>query len=66
VEEINRVLRGHHAYFGSAGNIWSLKQVHRRVERYWYKMLCGRSSGSSIKSYRAMLYCEFTVDWPRS
>ena len=39
---INRVLRGHYAYFGVAGNIWSLKQVYRRTERYWYKMLSSR------------------------
>ncbi len=39
---INRVRRGHYAYFGVAGNIWSLKQVYRRTERYWYKMLSSR------------------------
>ena len=39
---INRVFRGHYAYFGVAGNIWSLKQVYRRTERYWYKMLSSR------------------------
>jgi group II intron reverse transcriptase/maturase len=42
-EAINRVLRGHYAYYGVAGNIWSLQQVYRHVERYWHKMLCSRS-----------------------
>jgi RNA-directed DNA polymerase len=42
-EAINKILRGHYAYYGLAGNLWSLQQVHRRAERYWYKMLCSRS-----------------------
>jgi RNA-directed DNA polymerase len=40
---LNRVLRGHYAHYGIAGNFRSLQRVHRAVERYWYKMLCSRS-----------------------
>lgn len=40
---LNRVLRGHYAYYGVAGNFRCLQRVHRAVERYWYKMLCSRS-----------------------
>lgn len=40
---LNRVLRGHYAYYGVAGNLRSLQQVHRFVERYWRKMLSSRS-----------------------
>ena len=40
---LNRVLRGHYAYYGVAGNFRCLQRVHRAVERYWYKMLCCRS-----------------------
>lgn len=39
----NRVLLGHYAYYGIAGNFRALQRVHRAVERYWYKMLCSRS-----------------------
>ena len=40
---INRVLRGHYAYYGIAGNIRALQRVHRVAERYWRKMLSSRS-----------------------
>ncbi len=40
---LNRVLRGHYAYYGIAGNLRALQKVHRFVERYWRKMLCSRS-----------------------
>ena len=40
---INRVLRGHYAYCGLAGNFWSLRKLYGRAARYWYKMLCSRS-----------------------
>jgi RNA-directed DNA polymerase len=43
VINLNRVLRGHYAYYGIAGNFRALQRVHRAVERYWYKMLCSRS-----------------------
>jgi group II intron reverse transcriptase/maturase len=43
VSNLNRVLRGHYAYYGVAGNFRSLQRVHRAVERYWHKMLCSRS-----------------------
>lgn len=43
VINLNRVLRGHYAYYGIGGNFRALQRVHRGVERYWYKMLCSRS-----------------------
>jgi len=43
VININRILRGHYAYYGLAGNFRALQRVHRAVEHYWYKMLCSRS-----------------------
>ena len=43
VINLNRVLRGHYAYYGIAGNFRALQKVHRFVERYWHKMLCSRS-----------------------
>jgi hypothetical protein len=41
---INRVLRGHYAYYGIAGNFRALQRVHRATERYWRKMLRLRST----------------------
>jgi group II intron reverse transcriptase/maturase len=43
VINLSRVLRGHYAYYGIAGNFRALQGVYRAVERYWYKMLCSRS-----------------------
>src|SRR5664280_1406406 len=40
---LNRVLRGHYAYYGIAGNFRALQRVHRIVERYWRKMLDSRN-----------------------
>ena len=40
---LNRVLRGHYAYYGIAGNYRGLQRVYHAVERYWYQMLCSRS-----------------------
>ena len=40
---LNRVLRGHYAYYGIAGNFRALQRVHRIVERYWRKMLNSRN-----------------------
>jgi len=48
VENLNRVLRGHYAYYGIAGNFRALQRVHRAVEQYWRKMLCSRSRKGSI------------------
>jgi group II intron reverse transcriptase/maturase len=48
VINLNRVLRGHYAYYGIAGNIRALQKVHRFVERYWHKMLSSRSRKGSI------------------
>lgn len=49
VINLNRVLRGHYAYYGFAGNLRSLQKVHRFVERYWRKMLCSRSRHGQIR-----------------
>src|SRR5580692_11189708 len=43
VERLNQMLRGHYAYYGIAGNLRALRQVHRAVECYWRKMLSSRS-----------------------
>jgi group II intron reverse transcriptase/maturase len=43
VINLNKVLRGHYAYYGIAGNFRALQRVYRAVERYWRKMLCRRS-----------------------
>jgi len=48
VINLNRVLRGHYAYYGIAGNFRALQKVHRFVERYWHKMLCSRSRKGHI------------------
>ena len=37
VERLNQMLRGHYAYYGIAGNLRALRQVHRAVECYWRK-----------------------------
>ncbi|SAL07223.1 RNA-directed DNA polymerase [Caballeronia calidae] len=47
-EKLNRVLRGHYAYYGIAGNFRALQTVHRAVERYWRKMLSSRSRSGGI------------------
>jgi group II intron reverse transcriptase/maturase len=46
---LNRVLRGHYAYYGFAGNLRALRQVYRWVERYWHKMLCSRSRKGYVR-----------------
>ncbi len=43
VINLNRVLRGHYAYYGIAGNIRSLQKVQAFVVQYWRKMLSSRS-----------------------
>ena len=42
-DHLNRMLHGHDAYYGIAGNLRSLLKVHRAAERYWRKMLSSRS-----------------------
>jgi RNA-directed DNA polymerase len=42
-DRLNQILRGHYAYYGMAGNIRALRQVHRAVKHYWRKMLSSRS-----------------------
>ncbi len=49
VINLNRVLRGHYAYYGIAGNFRALQRVHRAVERYWRKMLSSRSRAGNIR-----------------
>jgi group II intron reverse transcriptase/maturase len=49
VINLNRVLRGHYAYYGIAGNLRALQKVHRFVERYWRKMLCSRSRKGHVR-----------------
>jgi RNA-directed DNA polymerase len=43
VDHLNQMLRGHYAYYGIAGNLRTLRKVHRAVEYYWRKMLSSRS-----------------------
>jgi hypothetical protein len=43
VFNLNRVLRGHYAYYGIAGNFRALQRIHRIVERYLRKMLNSRN-----------------------
>ncbi|HEV2716390.1 MAG TPA: group II intron reverse transcriptase/maturase [Terriglobales bacterium] len=48
-DHLNRMLRGHDAYYGIAGNLRSLRKVHRAVERYWRKMLSSRSWHGTVR-----------------
>ena len=48
VINLNRVLRGHYAYFGIAGNYRSLARLYRFVEGYWRRMLSSRSRKGKI------------------
>jgi RNA-directed DNA polymerase len=43
VINLNRVMRGHYAYYGIAGNMRALQKLHRHVERYWREMLNSRN-----------------------
>ncbi len=45
---LNRLLQGHYAYFGVAGNFRALQRIGHAVERYWRKMLSGRSRKGHI------------------
>ncbi len=47
-EKLNRVLRGHYAYYGIAGNFRALQKVGRAVEHYWRKMLSSRSRSGYV------------------
>ena len=46
---LNRVLRGHYAYYGIAGNFSALHKVHHQVERHWHKMLSSRSRKGFVR-----------------
>jgi hypothetical protein len=48
VINLNRILRGHYAYYGIPGNDRALQKVHRFVERYWRKMLSSRSRKGDV------------------
>jgi RNA-directed DNA polymerase len=48
VKNLNRVLRGHYAYYGIAGNFRTLQRVYRAVERCWRRMLCRRSRKGAV------------------
>jgi len=48
VYNLNKALRGHHAYYGIAGNSHALLKVYRSVEYYWRKMLSSRSQAGNI------------------
>ncbi len=45
---LNRVLRGHYAYYGIAGNFSALCKLFQAVERYWRTMLASRSRAGGI------------------
>jgi RNA-directed DNA polymerase len=66
VINLNRVLRGHFAYYGIAGNLRALQKVHRFVERYWRKMLCTRSRKGNV-SWEVFhrLKARFSLQRPR-
>jgi RNA-directed DNA polymerase len=49
VVNLNRVLRGHYAYYGFAGNLRALQRVYQHMERYWHKMLCSRSRKGYVR-----------------
>jgi len=51
-DHLNRMLRGHDAYYGIAGNLRSLLKVHRAAERYWRKMLSSRSWHGEVSCRR--------------
>lgn len=48
VQNLNRVLRGHYAYYGIAGNLRALQKIHHATERYWRKMLSSRSRKGKV------------------
>ena len=48
VINLNRVLRGHYACYGVAGNFRALQRVYRAVERCWQRMLGRRSRAGQI------------------
>jgi group II intron reverse transcriptase/maturase len=61
VSNLNRVLRGHYAYYGVGGNFRALQRVYRFVERYWYKMLCSRSRKGQ---FRWEIFHRIKTRWP--
>lgn len=40
---INRILRGHYAYYGMGGNYFALHRLYRQVCRFWHYVLSRRS-----------------------
>jgi len=53
VINLNRVLRGHYAYYGIAGNFRALLRIYRAVECSWRKIL-GRRSREGAVSWEAL------------
>jgi len=48
VINLNRVLRGHYAYYGIAGNFRALQRIYRAVECSGHKILGGRSREGAV------------------
>jgi hypothetical protein len=46
---LHRVLRGHYAYYGLAGNLRALLKVYSATERYWFKVLNRRNREHSLR-----------------
>jgi len=73
VINLNRVLRGHYAYYGIAGNFRALKKVYRHVERCWRKMLGSRNREGQvtwnvflkIKTYYPLQQPKLVIPYPR-
>lgn len=61
IDKINEILRGHYNYYGMGGNLKSLQKVYRIVERYWWKLLCGRSWRGYIRWNK---FVEILKDFP--
>jgi RNA-directed DNA polymerase len=49
VVNLNRVLRGHYAYYGLAGNLRALHKVYHATGLYWFKVLNGRNREHSLR-----------------
>ena len=62
----NPMLRGHHSYYGIAGNIRALQRVHRAVERYWRIMLSSRSwKGTVLWTHFQQIKQRFPIVRPK-
>jgi hypothetical protein len=54
---LNRMLRGHYAYYGRRSNYASLQQVHRHTEKTWKRWLSRRGQRSRMgwDAYKKLL-----------